>query len=326
LAVKGRRLMQAKSVIIAEFFRAGVAPSALVVAVIWLALAVPYFPTLSNGATILGAVGPLAVIAVGEMLVMVTGGFDISVGAVAALGSVVAALSINIVGPVGLLAAPAATTMCGIVNGFLIARLSVQPVIATLGTMLAARGLALALSHGNQTVTLAPGADVIWLGYGRALGLPVSFLVVIAATVAATFLLDRLRLGRRLLMIGSNVRSAELVGVPLMRSIVTAYALCGLLAGVAGMIFVGRASAGLPTEGYGLELQAIAAAVMGGTSLIGGVGWPPFVLIGALFIQTLVNGLNLAGLSPFVVELAMGAVIVFAGLLDFAIRRVAART
>ncbi len=109
-----------------------------------------------------------------------------------------------------------------------------------------------------------------------------------------------------------------------MRSIVTAYGLCGFLAGTAGMIFVGRASAGLPTEGYGLELQAIAAAVIGGTSLSGGVGWPPFVLIGALFIQTLINGLNLAGLSPFVVELATGAVIILAGLIDLAIRRVAA--
>jgi ribose transport system permease protein len=151
-----------------------------------------------------------------------------------------------------------------------------------------------------------------------------SFWIVIGVTVAATLFLDRLRAGRRLMMIGSNAISAELVGVPLVRSIMTAYALCGLLAGLAGMIFVGRASAGLPTEGYGLELQAIAAAVMGGTALSGGVGWPPFVLIGALFIQTMVNGLNLAGLSPFVVELATGAVIVFAGLLDLAIRRFAA--
>jgi ribose transport system permease protein len=137
-------------------------------------------------------------------------------------------------------------------------------------------------------------------------------------------LVDHLRLGRRLLMIGSNARSAALVGVPVRRSVVTAYALCGFCAGIAGMIFVGRASAGLPTEGYGLELQAIAAAVIGGTALSGGVGWPPFVLIGALFVQTLLNGLNLLGLSPFVVELAIGAVIVFTGLLDFAIRRVAA--
>jgi ribose/xylose/arabinose/galactoside ABC-type transport system permease subunit len=316
--------MYGKTLIISEVFRAGLAPVALVVAVILLTLSVPYFPTPSNAATIVGAVGPLAIVAIGEMLVIVTGGFDISVGAVAALASVAAALVINMIGPVGLLAAPVVATACGILNGFLIARLSVQPVIATLGTMLAARGLALAFGRGHQTVTLAPGNDVLWLGYGHVFGLPVSFLIVIGVTVIATFLLDRLRLGRRLLMIGSNARSAELVGVPLIRSIVTAYALCGLLAGLAGVIFVGRTSAGLPTEGYGLELQAIAAAVMGGTALTGGVGWPPFVLIGALFIQTLINGLNLAGLSPFVVELAMGAVIVFAGLLDFAIRRFAA--
>jgi ribose transport system permease protein len=304
--------------------RAGVAPLALLVTVILFALWVPYFPTLSNAATIGGQVGPLAVVAIGEMLVIVTGGFDISVGAVAALSSVFAALAINSVGPGGLLLAPVAGAICGVVTGFLITRFSIQPIIATLGTMLAARGFALVVSHGNQSVTLAPGNDVLWLGYGQWLGVPASFVIVIAITVAATVLLDRLRLGRRLLMIGSNARSAQLVGVPVMRTVVTAYALCGLSAGIAGMMFVGRASAGLPTEGYGLELQAIAAAVMGGTALTGGVGWPPFVLVGALFVQTLLNGLNLVGLSPFVVELAMGAVIVFAGLLDFAIRRVAA--
>jgi ribose transport system permease protein len=317
--------MQARSAVIVNLFRAGVAPPSLVIAVVLLMISIPYFATLSNAATILGAVGPLAVAAVGEMLVIVTGGFDISVGAVAALGSVMAALTINVVGPVGLVAAPATGAGCGILSGFLISRLSVQPVIATLGTMLAARGLALALGGGYQTIALGEGNDVLWLGYGRILGIPLSFLIVIGMTIAATVFLDRLRVGRRLMMIGSNATSAELVGVPVVRSIMTAYALCGLLAGLAGMIFVGRASAGLPTEGYGLELQAIAAAVMGGTALSGGVGWPPFVLIGALFIQTMVNGLNLAGLSPFVVELATGAVIVFAGLLDLAIRRFAAQ-
>jgi ribose/xylose/arabinose/galactoside ABC-type transport system permease subunit len=316
--------MQARSAVIVNLFRAGVAPPSLVIAVVLLTISIPYFATLSNAATILGAVGPLAVAAVGEMLVIVTGGFDISVGAVAALGSVMAALTINVVGPVGLVAAPATGAGCGILSGFLISRLSVQPVIATLGTMLAARGLSLALGGGYQTIELGEGNDVLWLGYGRILGIPLSFLIVIGMTIAATLFLDRLRAGRRLMMIGSNATSAELVGVPVVLSIMTAYALCGLLAGLAGMIFVGRASAGLPTEGYGLELQAIAAAVMGGTALSGGMGWPPFVLIGALFIQTMVNGLNLAGLSPFVVELATGGVIVFAGLLDLAIRRFAA--
>jgi ribose transport system permease protein len=307
--------------IASTIFGAGVAPMALFVTVVVFAFHVPYFWTLSNAATVAGQVGPLAVVAVGEMLVIITGGFDISVGAVAALASVVAALAINVIGPVGLLLAPAVAALCGVVNGLLITRFRIQPIITTLGTMLAARGLALVVSRGNQSVTLAPGIDVLWLGYGHVLGVPVSFLIVIAVTVAATLLLDHLRLGRRLLMIGSNARSAALVGVPVTRTGVTAYALCGLSAGVAGMMFVGRASAGLPTEGYGLELQAIAAAVMGGTALSGGVGWPPFVLIGALFVQTLLNGLNLIGLSPFVVELAIGAVIVFAGLLDFAIRR-----
>jgi ribose transport system permease protein len=316
--------MSRKSRASSFLYGAGVAPAALLGAVVILALSVPHFPTLSNAATIIGEVGPLAVVAIGETLVIVTAGFDISVGAVAALSSVAAALAVNAAGPVGLLSAPAVGAVCGAATGLVITKLSVQPIIATLGAMLVARGFALIASGGIQTVMLDPGRDVLWLGYGHLLGIPVTFVIVIAVAIAATALLDRLRLGRRLLMIGSNARSAMLIGVPVTRSIVTAYALCGLLAGVAGMMFVGRANAGLPTEGYGLELQAIAAAVMGGAALTGGVGWPPFALIGAIFIQTLVNGLNLAGLPPFVVELAMGAIIVFAGLLDFAIRRLTA--
>ena len=115
-----------------------------------------------------------------------TGGFDISVGAVAALASVIAAIAINIAGPIGLAAAPATGALCGILNGFLISRLSVQPVIATLGTLLAARGVALAIGRGDQTVTLNPGNDVLWLGFGQIFEIPVSFLIVLGVVVVAT--------------------------------------------------------------------------------------------------------------------------------------------
>ena len=129
------------------------------------------------------------------------------------------------------------------------------------------------------------------------------------------------RVGRRIHMVGSNRGAARLVGVDVDGTIVWAFVISGLAAGLAGALFLARAGGGQPTLGQGLELQAIAAAVIGGTSLAGGVGSAASVLAGALFIQFLTNGLNLAGLSPFVKEVALGSVILAAGLLDFVVTR-----
>ncbi|MEA2271000.1 MAG: ribose transport system permease protein [Solirubrobacteraceae bacterium] len=303
--------------------RDAVAPLCLVASGIAFGLMAPGFLDLGNGTNLLGQMAPLAIVALGQMVVIVTGGFDVSVGAVAALSAVTGALLANAIGPVGLIAAPLVGLALGLVNGVVVGRLRVPPIIATLGMLSVARGLALLVSHG-EAVVLRDGNPLSWLGYGLTAGVPNALLLTLVILAGLTFLMARVRLGRRFYMLGSDREAAQLVGVGVRRTEAAAYAIAGLAAGIAALVFVGRAGAGLPTEGDGLELAAIAAAVIGGTALTGGIGRPLFVVLGALFVQSLSNGLNLAGTEPFVREVILGAVIVMAGLVDWLIRRAAA--
>lgn len=300
-----------------------VAPLGVVLLAIAFGLSSGFFLTGPNLLNVLGQAGPLAIIAMGQMAVLVTGGFDISVGAVVALSAVSAAMAVNQLGIAGLVIAPLVGGMAGVANGLLVGRLGVQPIIATLGMLLLARGGALLIS-GSSPVALESTGQLTWLGYGDVAGVPQAFLFALVLAVVVTVLLRQLRLGRRLYLVGSNRTGAALVGVNVGATLTWAYAFSGLSAGFASVVFLARAGAALPTFGDGLELQAIAAAVIGGTSLAGGSGSPLFVFIGALFIQLLANGLNLLGLSPFVREVMLGGVIVLAGLLDFVVRRVGA--
>ncbi|MEY2534677.1 MAG: ribose transport system permease protein [bacterium] len=303
--------------------RDAVAPLCLVASGIAFGLMAPGFLDLGNGTNLLGQMAPLAIVALGQMVVIVTGGFDVSVGAVAALSAVTGALLANAIGPVGLIAAPLVGLALGLVNGVVVGRLRVPPIIATLGMLSVARGLALLVSHG-EAVVLRDGNPLSWLGYGLTAGVPNALLLTLVILAGLTFLMARVRLGRRFYMLGSDREAAQLVGVGVRRTEAAAYAIAGLAAGIAALVFVGRAGAGLPTEGDGLELAANAAAVIGGTALTGGIGRPLFVVLGALFVQSLSNGLNLAGTEPFVREVILGAVIVMAGLVDWLIRRAAA--
>jgi ribose transport system permease protein len=296
------------------------APLCLIVAAIVLSQQSAKFFTYDNAVNVLGQAAPLAIVALGQMLVIVTRGFDVSVGSVAALSTVVAATAVNEFGTAGIAAAPLVGLACGLINGVLIGRLGVQPIIATLGMLSIARGGALWVG-GGQVVPMDTN-PVSALGYEKIAGIPWSFVLTLAILAIVLGVTARLRIGRRLYMLGSDPDAAELVGVNRGRTLLFAYAIAGLFAGCAAVVLLGRAGAGLPTEGNGLELAAIAAAVIGGTALTGGIGRPVFVVLGALFIQSLTNGLNLAGTSPFVQEIILGTVIVIAGLTDWAIRRV----
>jgi ribose/xylose/arabinose/galactoside ABC-type transport system permease subunit len=274
-----------------------VAPVCLIASLLVFSFFAPGMLEFSNLKGLLGQMAPLAIVALGQTLVIITRGFDISVGSVAAL--------------------------CGLVNGVLIGRFGIQPVIATLGMLSFARGLALAVS--NDTAVVIKGHNPLSsLAYNELGGVPLSFILVAIVAVLVTALLAWTRAGRRIHMLGSNPEAAEMVGVSPARTLLGAYALTGLLAGVAAMVLVGRAGSGVPTEGVGLELSTIAAAVIGGVSLAGGVGKPVLVLVGALFIQSLNNGLTLAGTSPFLQEVILGVVILVAGLADHVVQRVTA--
>lgn len=297
-----------------------VAPACLGLALALFGATVPDFLSPGNAANVLSQMWVLGLLAVGQMFAIVTRGFDISVGATAALASTAAALGANALGPAGLLLAPLVGIACGTVNGVLVGRLGLQPIVATLGSLVALRGVALLVSDDGQVVPLAETGLSDALAFDPVAGLPPAAWGALALCLAAAWTLARSTLGRRILMLGSNPEAVRLIGIDAGRTTLRAYQLCGLFAGLAGLLMTLRAGAGLPTEGTGMELQAIAAAVIGGTALSGGIASVAGVLLGAAFIQALLTGLNLQGLSPFVAQAAVGAVIIGAGLLEFAVR------
>jgi ribose transport system permease protein len=270
------------------------------------------FLTLGNAASITLQMSVLVLLSTGQMFALIVRGFDISVGAVAALSSVMAALAWNAVGPVGLLAGLLTGLAAGTINGALVAGVGVQPIVTTLGMMIGARGLSLLVSNSGQVIPLAESRSVLQLAYGNWLGLAPLAWFALAGVVFAAGLIRFTLLGRRILMFGSNPDAARLVGMNSVRVHIAAYQLAGAFAGLAGLAMLTRAGAGLPTDGSGMELQSIASAVIGGTALSGGVASPFGTLVGAAFIQSLGSGLNMSGISPFTAEIAIGAVIIAA--------------
>lgn len=281
----------------------------------------PGFASLGNFSNILAQVGVLALLTAGQALVMLVRGFDISVGASAATASTVAALAVIEAGPWGLVAGPLAGLLFGMANGLLVAYLRVQPIIATLATLLVARAIGRLISDDGQAVLVPPSDWLTSLGYGASAGIPHSAWLLLAVLCVLAIALRETALGRQLHMAGSSPTAAALVGVNVHRATLVAYATCGLLAGLAGVLLLARTGAGMPAEGSGLELQAIAAAILGGTALTGGVLKLAGTLAGALFIQIVLTGLNLLGLSPFLAQALLGLLICAAGIVEVTARR-----
>jgi ribose transport system permease protein len=302
--------------------RFAAAPVSLMMAIAVFATLSPNFLAVDNISNIITQSCILALFAVGQMFAIVTRGFDISVGSTAALASSVAALSTNAVPLPGLIAAPLVGLAVGSVNGLLIAKFRLQPIVVTLGALIGARSVALLVTEDGQAVVLDRADEVNGWAFDTVLGLPPAYWAALAVLACGAWILHRSLIGRQLLMLGSNPEAAALVGVNTARVERAAYQLCGLYAGLAGLLMTCRAGAGLPTEGSGMELQSIAAAVIGGTALTGGIANVLGVVLGAVFIQTLLTGLNLLGISPYAAEIAIGFVIIAAGLLEFAIRQI----
>ncbi|MFO1147482.1 MAG: ABC transporter permease [Alsobacter sp.] len=295
------------------------APLCLLMATTFFAFLSPTFIGLENLANVGSQMWVLALLAVGQMFAIASRGFDISVGSVAALSSTVAALSANAIGLPGLLAGALVGLACGTVNGLLVGSFGLQPVVATLGVLIGAKGVALLVSGDGQVVPLVAADEAARLAFDRVAGLPVSAWLAMAPIAAAAWLLHAAA-GRRILMLGSNPEAVALVGIHAARTQLLAYQLSGLFAGLAGVLMTVRAGSGLPTEGAGMELQSIAAAVIGGTPLTGGSAGVAGVVLGAAFIQVLLTGLNLMGVSPFVAQSAIGLVIIGSGLLAFLLK------
>ena len=232
-----------------------------------------------------------ALIALGMAFVIMTGGIDLSVGAVAALASVVSALLSHYSWYAGLAGGAAAGLAVGLINGVVVTRLRIQPFIATLAAMLAANGTALLLAN-NQSVSVSYDTGFTIIGQDDIFGFPIPAWIALAAYILGWLFLERSPSGRHVLAIGDGEQTAALMGLKVERTLLGVYALSGLLAGLAGVILASQFGAGQPTEGVGWELFAIASVVVGGTLLTGGSGSVGATLAGALLLGVVFNVLN----------------------------------
>lgn len=283
-----------------------------------LAIWEPPFRSLGNIENILQQISVNGILAIGMTLVIVTAGIDLSVGSVLALSAVVATSfargneeghgyhSLVVPLAMGILTGLA----CGIVNGILIAKRRLAPFIVTLGMMTVARGLALVYSQGRPEISLSTAYDAIGDGLAGPGG------IVMAAVLAGIFILHFTRFGRYVYAVGGNELAAKVSGVNTDRVLIGVYAIAGALAGVAAIVESSRVMSGAPSAGEGYELNAIAAVVIGGTSLSGGVGTMAGTIVGVLIIGVMNNGLDLLGVSSYWQQVVKGAIIVCAVLLD----------
>jgi ribose/xylose/arabinose/galactoside ABC-type transport system permease subunit len=279
-------------------------------------IATPHFMTASNLLNVVEQSTVIGVLAVGMTFVILTGGIDLSVGSLVALSGIIFGVAVRSDSslPMATFAALVAGTLCGIVNGGLVTVGRLPPFIATLGMMSVARGLALVLSDGRPI----SGFDSTFrsLSTGRLAGIPISTLLMLGIYAVAAFILSRTVLGRYTYAVGGNEEAAALSGVNVKLVKITVYAISGLLSALTSLILVARLNSAQPIAGISYELDAIAAVVIGGASLLGGSGSVLGTLIGALIMAVLRNGLNLLGVSSYVQQIAIGTVIVVAVLVD----------
>ncbi len=290
------------------------------------------FFSVGNAMSVSLQVTSIAYLGIAATCVIITGGIDLSAGSVLALSGVVAALAVKAGMPValGMAAGVAVGALCGLVNGLSITRLKLPPFIATLGMMLIARGVALQITGaravsglGDKFGELGNGAlfqvvrdgdgpfpDVVFPGVPY----PVVLMVLIGIVVAV--MLRRTVFGRHIYAVGSNAEAARLSGVNVNRVTLMTYVISGSLAGLTGCVLMSRLVTGQPNEGVMYELDAIASAVIGGTSLIGGIGTISGTVIGAFVIGILRNGLNMNGISSFIQQIIIGMVILLTVWID----------
>lgn len=274
------------------------------------------FLTLTNLDNLIRQVAVFAILSVGQLFVILTGGIDLSVGSILGLSGGVTALLLasGVSIPLTILAGLGAGLAVGLFNGLLVTRLKLPPFIATLGMLGVARGLVLLLTSAK---TIAPLPDAFNnIANGFILGLPSLFWILILVTIVAAFVLGRSVFGRYVYAVGSNAESARLSGVPVNLVLLAVYSISGLLAGFAGVLTTSRLGAGIPTAGTGYELQAIAGAVIGGASLSGAKGRTIGAVLGALIMGLLANGGNLLAIDPFYLQIAIGLLIILAVYFD----------
>jgi ribose transport system permease protein len=285
----------------------------IVALMVFMSLKSDAFLTPRNLLNILNQSTPLALIAAALTLVIISGGFDLSTGAIFGVATVSAAwLAVNVDPLLGLAVAPFVGLLLGIANGLIITGLHVHSFLATLATSLVFRGIAILITGGFLIQVRIP--EFIWLGRGRILNdtvnVAVIFMIVFVAVMM--FLLNRTTFGRRVYAVGGNEEAAILSGVRVNLVKIGAFALTGIASGLAAAISVSRLSMGEPQAGVGYELQAIAAVILGGTSIYGGEGAVWRSVAGVLLLQLIDNAFNILDVNPFYKDLTTGLIIVAA--------------
>lgn len=288
----------------------------LVVLCIVFSLMSPYFLQVNNLVNVAAQTAIVAILAIGQTYVIITAGIDLSVGSVAALSGVVVANLVIAGFPIWLasLAALAVGALSGLINGAIISFGNVPPFIATLGMMGVARGVVLVMTGGVPIAGLPREFGL--LGAGSVFGVPYSVILMVAIALVASLLLRRSVFGRHVFAVGSNESAAFLSGIHVARTKIYVYVISGFVAAIGGIVLTSQLVSAAPTAGTGYELSSIAATVIGGASLSGGVGGIAGTFIGAFVMGVLQNGLNLVGFSYYWQQIAIGIVIVAAVFLD----------
>jgi len=289
---------------------------ALIILVIVFSVLSPYFFTTANISNILVQSAITIVIASGATLVIASGGIDLSVGSVLCLSGILMAMGIKAELPVWLsiIIGLAGGVLIGIINGILIGIVKITPLIATLASLSVVRAIAYIITDARPIYGLPMSFRVFGTGY--VLGIPYAFILAVIVALCIQLIIKRTRVGRYTLAIGGNEEAARLSGVSIWKTKIALYALAGLCASVGALILTARLNAAEALAGVGLEMEAIAAAVIGGASLAGGVASIPGAIIGAILMATLKNGLTLLSVQPYFQQLTIGIVIVVAVFLD----------
>ncbi|MCC6857486.1 MAG: ABC transporter permease [Bryobacterales bacterium] len=288
----------------------------LAVLFVALALASPHFLTSTNLSSVARQTAVINIMGLGMTIIIVANGIDLSVGSILAMSGLLGTMAMEqgLPVPVGIGVGVLTGLFWGSFNGFLVTRLGIAPFIVTLGSLGIIRGLTLIISNGLPVHKIP--ASFSFLGEGNLLGVPFVLWLLMACAVLMHFVLEHTRLGRYAFAIGSNQEAAIYAGIPVAFHTTAVYAIGGMLTGLAGMIEASRLMTGQPTAGQGYELQAIAAVVIGGGSLHGGEGSVVGTLIGAFIMGLLSNGSDLLGVSPYLQQAIIGAVIILAVAVD----------
>jgi len=281
-----------------------------------LAIASPHFLTSTNLSSVVRQTAVINIMALGMTMIIITRGIDLSVGAILAMGGLLGTMAMEkgLSIPAGICVGVLTGALCGLANGLMITQLRIEPFIVTLGTLGIFRGLTLIISNGLPVHQIPQAFS--FLGEGNVLGVPFVLWILLACAGITHVILEHTRLGRYSFAIGSNREAAVYAGIPVKFHMTAVYVIGGMLTGLAGMIEASRLMTGQPTAGQGYELQAIAAVVIGGGSLQGGEGSVVGTLIGAFIMGLLSNGSDLLGVSPYLQQAIIGAIIILAVTLD----------